>query len=96
MLDFGFAELLMIMVVAVLVIGPSEIPKLMVALGRVVRRIQYVKYAFSQQFEDYMRAADLSYIREQVNFEEKSFNEEAEDEAFFAEDTQPDDEEGAK
>lgn len=85
MLDFGFVELLMIIVVAVLVIGPSEIPKVMVALGRVVRRIQYVKYAFSQQFEDYMREADLDDIRKQVNFEDKSFDEADEDEAYFVE-----------
>ena len=84
MLDFGLAELLMIAVVAVLVIGPNEIPKVMIALGRVFRRIQYVKYAFSQQFEDVMRDADLSDIRKQVNFEEKDFDEEEADAEYLA------------
>ncbi len=54
MLDFGFPELLLIMAVAVLVIGPNEIPAVMRALGRVVRRLQYVRYAFSRQFEEFM------------------------------------------
>ncbi len=91
MLDFGFVELLMIVVVAVLVIGPSEIPKVMVALGRVVRRVQYVKYAFSQQFEDIMRDADLSDIRKQVNFEAKDFDEDAADAEYSP---APDEEKG--
>ena len=38
MLDFGWLELCVVIVVAVIVIGPNEIPVLMVALGRLVRR----------------------------------------------------------
>ena len=70
MLDFGWTELFLIIAVAVIVIGPKEIPVLMVALGRVVRRLQYIKYAISQQFDDVMRDADLDDIRKSVNFEE--------------------------
>ncbi len=69
MLDFGWAELFLIIAVAIIVIGPNEIPALMVGLGRVVRRLQYVKFAVSQQFEDMMREADLDNIRNSVNFE---------------------------
>ncbi len=70
MLDFGWTELFLIIAVAVIVVGPKEIPVLMVALGRVVRRLQYIKYAISQQFDDVMRDADLDDIRKSVNFEE--------------------------
>ena len=70
MLDFGWTELFLIIALAVIVIGPKEIPVLMVALGRVVRRVQYIKFAISQQFEDVMRDADLDDIRKSVNFEE--------------------------
>ncbi len=69
MLDFGWPELFMIIAVAVIVIGPDEIPVLMVALGRLVRRLQYVRYAITQQFDDVMRDADLDDIRRSVNFE---------------------------
>lgn len=81
MLDFGWAELLLIMAIAVLVVGPNEIPKLMVGLGRIVRRLQYVKFALSQQFEEFLRDADLEDIRKQVNFEEpaEGFDEAAAD-----------------
>ena len=69
MLDFGLFELLFIIMVAILVIGPKDIPGRMVGLGRIVRRLQYVRYAFSQQFEDFMRESDLDDIRKSVNFE---------------------------
>ncbi len=63
MFDFGWAELLVIMAIAVFVIGPKEIPDIMMTLGRAVRRMQYIKYAFTQQFEDFMQHHDLNEIR---------------------------------
>ena len=71
MLDFGWLELFLIIAIAVIFIGPKEIPVLMVALGRAVRRLQYIKFVISKQFEDVMRDADLDDIRKSVNFEEK-------------------------
>lgn len=79
MLDFGWLELLVIMVVAVFVIGPKEIPSIMYGLGRMVRRIQYIKFAFSQQFDDFMRAHDLDDIQRSVNFEAPVYDEAAAD-----------------
>ncbi len=70
MLDFGWSELILIMALAVLVIGPKELPVMMRALGRLVRRLQYVKYAFSQQFEEFMQSSDMDDIGRSVNFEE--------------------------
>lgn len=69
MLDFGWAELLVIVAVAVFVIGPKDIPNIMYGLGRLVRRIQYIKFAVSQQFDDLMNSHDVEEIRKGVNFE---------------------------
>jgi len=84
MLDFGWTELIVIMAMAVIVIGPKELPAMMRGLGNLVRRLSYIKYAFTQQFDDFMREADLNDIRESVNFETKrrsaDFDEAAEDE----------------
>ncbi len=79
MLDFGWVELFLIIAVAVIVIGPDEIPNVMVALGRIVRRLQYIKFAVSQQFEEVMHDSDLHDIRKSVNFEAKDFDEEQAD-----------------
>jgi sec-independent protein translocase protein TatB len=63
MLDIGWGELLVVIAVAVLVVGPQDIPKVMTTLGRLARRMQYVKFALSQQFEDIMREHDLQELR---------------------------------
>lgn len=90
MLDFGFFELLTIIALAVIVIGPQDIPKVMLGLGRIVRRLQYVKFALSQQFDEFMREHELKELHESVNFEtsrsksdNKGFDEDAEDESYF-------------
>ena len=69
MLDFGWAELLIICAVAVFVIGPKDIPNIMYGLGRFMRRLQYIRYAVSQQFDDLMNAGDIEELRKGVNFE---------------------------
>ena len=82
MLDFGWAELFLVMAVGVLVIGPKEIPGLMRGAGKLFRRFQYMKHSFTTQFEDFMSDVDVT----DVNFEsgrapkEAEFDEEAEDE----------------
>ncbi len=83
MLDFGWAELLIIVAVAVFVIGPKDIPNLMYGLGRLVRRVQYIRFAVSQQFEDIMQAGDLDELRKGVNFEERRPDDAVIDEADF-------------
>jgi sec-independent protein translocase protein TatB len=80
MFDLGWSELFLIMVVAILVIGPNEIPEVMRTLGRIVKRLQYMRYAVSQQFEDIMKEDDVNDLRKQVNFEEKNFDESSSDE----------------
>lgn len=90
MLDFGWAELLVLVAVAVFVIGPKDIPNIMYSLGRVLRRIQYVKFAISQQFEDIMNTGDMEELRKGINFEEKRNAQAIKDEAEFDE-QDPDD-----
>lgn len=84
MFDVGWSELLVIAAIGVMVIGPKELPVVMRTLGRLTRRLQYVRYAFSQQFEDFMQQQDIHDIRNSVNFEAKrqprDFNEAEADE----------------
>ncbi|MCK6418619.1 MAG: Sec-independent protein translocase protein TatB [Alphaproteobacteria bacterium] len=69
MFDIGWSEILLIVVVASIVIGPRELPALLRILGRLARRLQYVRYAFTQQFEDFIKEHDLDSIHQDVNFE---------------------------
>jgi sec-independent protein translocase protein TatB len=76
-LDVGWSEVFLIAIITILVLGPQEIPKVMLFLGRITRRLQYVRYAFSQQFEDMMKDAGMEDLRTRVNFEEKPVFDEA-------------------
>lgn len=81
MLDISWAELLVIVVVAVFVFGPQDIPKIMYTLGRIMRRVQYVRFALSKQFEDFLIENDLEELRRGVNFEAPETDEKTVDEA---------------
>lgn len=80
MLDFGWAELLIIVAVAVFVIGPKDIPNIMYGLGRLMRRFQYIRFAVSQQFDDIMQAGDIEELRKGVNFEASRSEQSVQDE----------------
>ena len=71
MLDFAWSEFLVVIIVAVIVIGPKQLPEVLYGLGRIARRLQYMKFALSKQFEDFMEQSDLNEIR---NFKKTSFD----------------------
>lgn len=80
MFGIDWSELLVIVLIAVLVIGPKDIPKIMYQFGRMMRRLQYVRFAMSQQFDEILKAGDIEELRRGVNFEapktdERSFDE---------------------
>lgn len=77
MLDFSWSELLVIVIVALVVIGPKDIPHIMHTLGRFVRRLQYVRFAMSQQFDDFMKDNDLEDIRKAAQTRPDSLFDEA-------------------
>lgn len=83
MFGIGWSELLVIVLIAVMVIGPKDIPKVMYQIGRFARRLQYVKFAMSQQFDDLLRAGDIEELRKGVNFEAPKTNEKAVDEEDY-------------
>ena len=63
MFDISWSELLLVVIVAVVAIGPKQLPSVLYGLGRAVRRMQYMRFALSKQFEDFMEQNDLHHIR---------------------------------
>lgn len=70
MFDFSGWEFLVVLVVAVFAFGPQDMPKLLYHLGRIVRRLHYMKFAFSQQFDDIMKNAEMQVRREKLASEQ--------------------------
>lgn len=69
MLDISFSELIAVGVVAIVVLGPEDVPKVMYGLGRVVRRLNYVRFSLTQQFDSFMDKHDNGDTSRGVNFE---------------------------
>lgn len=63
MLDFGWSELFLIIILAIVLMGPKDIPEVIHNFGRIVRRLQYMKFALTKQFDDFMEKSDLNDLR---------------------------------
>ena len=79
MFGIDWSEMLVIVVIAVVVIGPKDIPKIMYQLGRIARRLQYAKFAMSQQFDEILKVGDIEELRKGVNFEARNMDEKSAD-----------------
>ncbi|SMO57250.1 Sec-independent protein translocase protein TatB [Paracoccus laeviglucosivorans] len=59
MLDVGWSELLLIGVVALIVIGPEDLPKLFHTLGRITARARGMAREFTNAMEDAAKSSGL-------------------------------------
>lgn len=76
----------MIGLIILLVVGPQDIPKIMYQAGRFFRRMHYMKFALSQQFDDFMEKAE----------QQAATQKEAQDNAAIAQENVTQTNEGAK
>lgn len=67
MFDIGWSELLILAVVAIIVVGPKDLPKLLHTVGRYVAQIRRMASDFQRQFDDAIRDSELNEIRESVD-----------------------------
>lgn len=81
MFDLGWAEFLIIAAVALFVIGPKDIPAIAYQIGKVFRRLKYMKYALGGQFEDFMETAEAKKTEENPEPEKQELDHDPYDEA---------------
>jgi len=67
MFDIAWSELFVIMVVALVVVGPKDLPKLMRAAGQWAGRARAMADQFRRSFDDMARQAELDELRNEVN-----------------------------
>lgn len=67
MFDIGWSELLVLAVVAILVVGPKDLPRLLRSIGKYVGKIRSTANDFRRQFDDAMRESELQDIRDSVD-----------------------------
>ena len=64
MFDIGWSELSIIAVVAIVVVGPKDLPRLMRTFGHYAGKLRRAAADFQRQFEDAMRETELEEVEE--------------------------------
>jgi len=67
MFDISWTEFLLIGVVALIVIGPKELPGVMRTLGQYTRKIRSMAADFQGQFQEAMREAEMADLKKEVD-----------------------------
>ena len=67
MFDIGWGELVVIGVVALIAIGPKELPAVLRATGQWMGKIRRMANEFQDQFRDAMREAEMADIKKSVD-----------------------------
>ena len=66
LLDFGWSELMLIGVVALVVIGPKDLPKALRVAGFWVRKARTLSREFQSSVEQMIREAELDEMRQEL------------------------------
>ena len=67
MFDISWTEFLLIAVVALIVIGPKELPGVMRTLGQYTRKVRSMAADFQNQFQEAMREAEMADLKKEVD-----------------------------
>ncbi|MBB4302169.1 sec-independent protein translocase protein TatB [Rhodobium orientis] len=78
MFDIGWTEILVVAVIAILVVGPKELPRMLRTFGQVVGKMRRMAGEFQTTFNDAVREAerqaDLDDAKKSLSDMNKSFN----------------------
>src|SRR5215470_668162 len=67
MFNIGWSELLVIGIVALIVIGPKELPGALRTLGQWMGKVRRMASEFQNQFHEAMREAELADLKKEVD-----------------------------
>lgn len=66
MMDIGWSELLVIAVVAILVVGPRDLPRMLRNFGKALGQVRKMANEFQTQFNDALKEAELDEVRKDI------------------------------
>src|SRR3712207_715744 len=67
MFDIGWSELVLIGIVALIVIGPKELPGVLRAMGHYMGKVRRMASDFQDQFREAMREAEVADLKRQFD-----------------------------
>jgi len=69
MFGIGWTELLIIAIVAIVVVGPKDLPRLMRTFGHYAGKLRRMANEFKQQVDEAMREAELVEVRKAIEIQ---------------------------
>lgn len=67
MLDIGWSELILLGIVALIVVGPKDLPRMFHALGRVTAKARGMAREFQRAMDDAAKSTGLDEVRKDLN-----------------------------
>ena len=64
--QIGFAEMLILALIAIIVVGPKDLPKLMRSLGQFMARMRAMGQEFKNAFDDMGAEAEMAELRREI------------------------------
>jgi sec-independent protein translocase protein TatB len=71
--DVGWTELVVIACVAILVVGPKDLPRMLRAFGKTMGNVRRIAGDFRRQFDEAMRESELADMAKTASSATKSF-----------------------
>ncbi len=75
MFNFGWGELVLIGIVALIAIGPKELPTVLRTIGQMMGKVRRMANEFQGQFQEALREADISDLKKHAEDMTSSLNE---------------------
>jgi sec-independent protein translocase protein TatB len=67
MFDLSWSHILILLVVALVVVGPQDMPKLLRLIGQWVSKARSMANEFRQSFDDMARQSELDELRKEID-----------------------------
>ena len=67
MFDIGWTEMMVVAVVAILFVGPKELPAMLRTFGRAVKKVRAMAGEFQGQFDEALKDAELDGVKDSIN-----------------------------
>ncbi len=64
--QIGFAEMMVLALLAIIVVGPKDLPKLMRTIGGLMARIRAMGQEFKDAFDDMGADAEMAELRKEI------------------------------
>ena len=66
MFQMSWSEVLIVVVVAIVVVGPKDLPRMLRGLGRRMAKLRRMAGEFRSQFDEALRQAELEEVRSSI------------------------------